>query len=176
MEPGEFLGGVVVIVAVLAVLVATSWATYKRRWRKAGTWGALLVCLLLYLAFNAMKIADLAEWHQRCDRTSRMIDATARQVRAYMRDHHVAPPSLMAATRGKGPTIDAWGRELTYSVDKDGVVTLGAYGTDGKGLNPYLTFRFRTRHADGSLIVGDGPIDWIGRAPYWRASAKPAGK
>lgn len=71
----------------------------------------------------------------------------------------------MAATRGKGPTIDAWGRELTYSVDKDGVVTLGAYGTDGKGLNPYLTFRFRTRHADGSLIVGDGPIDWIGRAP-----------
>ena len=80
MEPGEFLGGVVVIVAVLAVLVATSWATYKRRWRKAGTWGALLVCLLLYLAFNAMKIADLAEWHQRCDRTSRMIDATARQV------------------------------------------------------------------------------------------------
>ncbi len=82
MEPGEFLGGVVVIVAVLAVLVATPWATYKRRWRKAGTWGALLVCLLLYLAFNAMKIADLAEWHQRCDRTSRMIDATARQVSA----------------------------------------------------------------------------------------------
>ena len=161
----EFLVVAASLLLYLGPPAAAAWFAYRRRWREAGTFVAVWAFLVAYVIVITLGDMQAAARRKPYDRTRRTIDAAARQIRTYMREHRVTPPNLPAAAGGKTPSTDAWGHELGYSVDKDGVVMLGSYGLDGKGPYPYLTFRFRTRRADGSLNVDEGPIDWIGREP-----------
>jgi hypothetical protein len=62
------------------------------------------------------------------------IDRTARRIQRYMRQHQTPPPNLSALPDNTGPPIDAWDREFFYSVDKDGVVTLGLKQANAEGV------------------------------------------
>jgi hypothetical protein len=84
----------------------------------------------------------------------------------YMVEHREVPPNLAALPTRQGymnRITDAWGRELQYSVDDKGVITLMSLGADGKlggdGLNKDIVQRYRTRNPDGSSNINDK--NWI---------------
>jgi len=172
MNPMDLVSVVVAFLVLFGLLATVAWAAYRRHWRTVKICGGFLFFLLLMIGGSAM---ELAEHRARLERTppdyrTRMtIDVTALQIQDYMREHRIAPPSLSALPQITSPPTDAWGRELLYSVDKEGVVTLGSYGRDGKprgkGLDRDIIYRFRTRTDDGLLNVDEWRIHWIGRAP-----------
>ena len=153
------------LLATLVTVVA--WAAYERYWSVAV---ALTIWWALGTAIALIDIAAMREsQRQGVSQTKGTIETTALQIRSYMRKHRSPPPSLSALPNLESPPKDAWGRKLVYFVDKDGIVTLGSYGADGKpggkGLDQDLIYRFRTRRPDGSLNVDDNEIHWIGPGP-----------
>ena len=56
-------------------------------------------------------------------------------------------------------TVDFWGRELIYKIDKTGTMTLGSYGRDGKiggtGEDADILHRYKSRDETGRFIAGD---------------------
>lgn len=86
------------------------------------------------------------------------ISETAVRIHLYMIAKRVPPPNLAVLPVRKGyanSTKDGWGRELQYSVDAAGVITLMSYGPRGKDGPPAerITSSYRTRNADGSLNI-----------------------
>jgi hypothetical protein len=68
------------------------------------------------------------------------------------------PPSLAVLPKRKGyanQTTDAWGRELTFGVTPDGIISLTSLGKDGKtggqGDDADIRRAYFWRHPDGSL-------------------------
>ena len=89
---------------------------------------------------------------------------TAVRIHLYMVTNRVPPPDLSVLPVRKGhvnDTKDGWGRDLQYSVNAAGVITLMSYGQEGPRGAGHANHGawFRTRNADGSLNV-DGD-DWI---------------
>jgi hypothetical protein len=89
---------------------------------------------------------------------------TAVRIHLYMVANRVPPPDLSVLPVRKGysnQTTDGWGRDLQYSVDAAGVITLMSYGPGGKDGAPAArtTRRYRTRNADGSSNIDRN--DWI---------------
>ena len=100
--------------------------------------------------------------------TETAVTDTQVRIHRYMKEHRTAPPNLSVLPKRKGymnRITDGWGRELHYSVDKKGVITLSSLGADGKpggdGPNRDIVHRYETRNPDGSLNIDDK--DWITR-------------
>ena len=99
-----------------------------------------------------------------------LLPETLVRINMYMKEHHgEPPPSLAVLPVRKGylnRTTDGWDRELQYSVDAAGVITLMSPGADGQpggaGLNADIVRRYRTRNPDGSSCVDDE--NWITNA------------
>jgi hypothetical protein len=94
--------------------------------------------------------------------TETAIGETHYRIYLYMKEHRNVPPNLAALPKRQGyanSTVDGWGRELAYSVDTKGVITLSSFGADGKpggdGLNRDFVHRYETRNPDGSLNIDD---------------------
>jgi hypothetical protein len=92
------------------------------------------------------------------------------RIHMYMTQHRELPPSLTALPTRSGyanRTTDAWGREIQYAVDDEGVISLTSLGADGKpgggGLNKDIVRRYRTRNPDGSSNIDD---------EYWIVNAE----
>ena len=101
--------------------------------------------------------------------TTYAIYNTLERLQQYMQEHRQAPANLKALPPGEGPygkSKDAWGLDLQYSVDRDGVIVLGSLGADNKPGGDHedadIIMRFRTRNADGTLNIDDD--HWISNA------------
>ena len=96
------------------------------------------------------------------DKTVSAIGETHYRIYLYIKEHRTVPSDLSVLPKREGyvnQTTDGWGRELEYSVDKDGVITLRSLGADGQsggdGLNRDIVRRYATRNADGTLNIDD---------------------
>jgi len=92
------------------------------------------------------------------------IGETAVRIHLYMLANRVPPPDLSFLPARKGyanNTKDGWGRDLQYSIDSAGVITLMSYGANGKRGAPStrITRSYRTRNADGTSIIDRN--DWV---------------
>lgn len=92
------------------------------------------------------------------------------RIEMFMKEHGKTPPNLAVLPTREGyanRTTDAWGRELQYTVDDTGIITLRSLGADGKpggdGLNKDNVRRYRTRNPDGSSCIHD---------EYWIVNAE----
>ena len=101
--------------------------------------------------------------------TTHAIYNTLERLQHYMQEHRQAPANLGALPPGEGPygkSKDAWGQDLQYSVDQDGVIVLGSFGADNKPdgdhENTDIIMRYRTRNTDGTLNIDDD--HWISNA------------
>jgi len=102
--------------------------------------------------------------------TDDAMEETFWRIHLYMERHRKVPPSLAVLPKREGyanSIIDAWGRELCYTIDDQGVIALSSLGADGKpggmGLNADVVRRYRTQKPDGSLNIDD---------PYWIVNAE----
>jgi hypothetical protein len=94
--------------------------------------------------------------------TETAIGETHVRIHLYMKEHREVPPNLSVLPQRKGYAnriTDGWGRELHYSVDDKGIISLSSLGADGKpggdGPNRDFVHRYETRNADGSLNIDD---------------------
>ena len=55
--------------------------------------------------------------------------------------------------------LDGWGREIRYSVDEAGIVTLSSFGKDGtaggKGSDSDMIYKFSLKEPDGQWEASD---------------------
>lgn len=85
--------------------------------------------------------------------------STLHSIQDYMKNQRQAPPNLSVIRFEDTlkPTIDEWDHPLQYSVDQNGVITLTSLGADGKpggeGRDKDIIKRYRTKDADGNLII-----------------------
>lgn len=110
--------------------------------------------------------ADFAHTITPGEETHTAIGETVYRVHLYIKKHGTIPASLSVLPKRKGYAnriTDAWNRELIYSVNEDGVLTLASYGKDGVagGIDDDrdISKRYRTKGAQGKSIV-DNPF-WI---------------
>jgi Type II secretion system (T2SS), protein G len=87
---------------------------------------------------------------------------TVVRIHIYMLAHRTYPTDLNSLPLREGyvnQITDGWGKDLIYSVDDHGVISLTSLGRDGKtgGSNDDadITKRYRTRNEDGSLNIDD---------------------
>ncbi len=89
---------------------------------------ALVVCLvLLFVLF--------VEWVPPVSSTHGTLWVLRQRIALYVAEHDELPADLSRLPRipKKGnETVDGWGREIIYSHDESGMVTLCSYGADGK--------------------------------------------
>jgi len=92
---------------------------------------------------------------------SAIVETTVR-THTYMLAHRTYPTDLKSLPLREGfanQITDGWGRDLIYSVDDQGVISLTSLGRDGRtgGSNEDadITRRYRTRNEDGSLNIDD---------------------
>jgi len=92
------------------------------------------------------------------------MNETIVRIHIYMKDKHMPPPNLATLPIRKdrmNSTRDGWGRELQYSIDDNGVITLMSYGPGGEHGDPSkrIIQRYRTRNPDGTSCIDQK--DWI---------------
>ena len=119
-------------------------------------------CVLLPVLALTPACASLVDRIPPGDMTNSSMVETQVRMQMYMKEHGETPPNLAALPTRKGyvnSTTDGWGRELQYTVDQEGVITLTSLGADGKpgggGLNKDIVQRYRTRNPDGSSCIND---------------------
>jgi hypothetical protein len=129
----------------------------------------LALIMLTVCALAVLIIPQLGDVIPPESQTYSAITGTADRIHLYMQRHHDVPTSLNVLKR-EGyltRTTDGWGRELLYSVDENGVITLTSLGADGKpggkGPDKDVVRRYRTRNSNGSLNTGD---------PFWDENAE----
>jgi len=119
----------------------------------------IVVCVAVFLI--AIEVWRFVRIPPRSETITAMGETMARIV-IYMEQHADYPKdlSVLPVRRGYANQItDAWGRQLSYSVDERGVITFSSLGRDGKpggdGLDADIVHCYPTRNEDGSLNLDD---------------------
>ena len=132
--------------------------------------GTVRFRILLLVAALILGCASFVDRIPPTDMTETSMTETIVRIEMYMKEHGEPPPNLAVLPTRKGyanSTTDGWGRELQYTVDKNGVISLTSLGADGKpggdGLNKDIVHRYRTRNPDGSSCINE---------EYWLINAE----
>jgi len=138
-------------------------SAWKRRMRlRPGCWIPLAVlATLIYLLVDVVPPRSL---------TDMTMDACKRRIQRYAVEHNALPSSLSETreiTNRYDSTKDAWGHEIVYTVDSNGIVTLTSLGKDNKpggtGKNADMVGIYPSRQPDGKW--SDELVEWI-RDPF----------
>ena len=114
-------------------------------------------CVILMLSVGVVPPAS---------RTDTAIHMCKRRIQRYALKHNALPSALSETKEIEGydnSIKDAWGRPLIYSVDTNGLVTLGSLGKDNKpggtGNDSDMVGIYSSRQPNGSW--SDESMEWI---------------
>jgi hypothetical protein len=94
--------------------------------------------------------------------TQTAITETYARLNLFLTANQALPPDLAMLPQRAGfanQIVDGWGRQLHYSSDDDGTVSLASLGRDGApggvGDDADIVRRFRTRNGDGTFGLSE---------------------
>ncbi len=124
------------------------------------------LCGIVILVFVCVVVYAFTDTIPDQDKTISSMGETFVRIDLFMKEHKRVPNNLnKLPTRENyaNSTIDAWGQQLKYKKNSQGVLSLTSYGKDkmpgGEGDNEDLIMKYTIKDAHGNFIISNP--DWI---------------